>query len=145
MESLAVFHGPIGMAEGERRLAQDGRDGCYLVRTSDSVPGSFCLCVLCGGYVYTYRLHRDSQGSWAAETTPGVQKRYFRNVKNLIGAFQKPGQGLAIPLLYPVTAELRATAHREADRGPERRPEAPPAHAGNRHKGRSKELQAATF
>lgn len=156
MESLAVFHGPIGMAEGERRLAQDGRDGCYLIRTSDSVPGSYCLCVLCGGYVYTYRLNRDSQGSWAAETTPGVQKRYFRNVKNLIAAFQKPGQGLAMALLYPVTAELRATAHREAPRAPERRPVETglshsdlllhkPPHADNRHKGRSKELQAATF
>uniref|UniRef100_A0A3B4AJL2 SH2 domain-containing protein n=1 Tax=Periophthalmus magnuspinnatus TaxID=409849 RepID=A0A3B4AJL2_9GOBI len=100
MENLAVFHGPIGMEEGERRLAKDGRDGCYLVRTSDTVPGSFCLCVRCGGYVYTYRLHRDSQGQWAAETTPGVEKRYFRHIKNLISAFQKPGQGLAMPLLY---------------------------------------------
>ncbi|XP_020773368.2 SH2 domain-containing protein 1A [Boleophthalmus pectinirostris] len=117
MENLAVFHGPIGMGEGERRLAQDGRDGCYLVRTSDSVPGSYCLCVLCGGYVYTYRLHKDSQGSWAAETSPGVQKRYFRHIKSLISAFQKPGQGLAMPLLYPVTAELRGQARRGADRG----------------------------
>lgn len=120
MESLDVFHGAIGKEEGERRLAQDGRDGCYLVRTSDSVPGSYCLCVLCGGYVYTYRLHRDGQGSWAAETSPGVQKRYFRQIKNLIAAFQKPGQGLAMALLYPVTAELRATAHREGDRRADR-------------------------
>lgn len=46
MENLAVYHGPIGKEEGERRLAQDGRDGCYLVRNSDSVPGVYCLCVL---------------------------------------------------------------------------------------------------
>lgn len=46
MENLPVYHGPIGKEEGERRLAQDGRDGCYLVRNSDSVPGVFCLCVL---------------------------------------------------------------------------------------------------
>lgn len=109
MEDLSVYHGAIGMEEGERRLAQDGRDGSYLVRTSDSVPGVYCLCVLCSGYVYTYRLHKDSQGSWAAETTPGVQKRYFRHIKNLIAAFEKPGQGIAIPLLYPVTAQLRAS------------------------------------
>lgn len=46
MENLSVYHGPIGKEEGERRLGQDGRDGCYLVRNSDSVPDVFCLCVL---------------------------------------------------------------------------------------------------
>ncbi|MEQ2161342.1 hypothetical protein GOODEAATRI_008763 [Goodea atripinnis] len=85
MENLAVYHGPIGKEEGERRLGQDGREGCYLVRDSDSVPG----------------------------TTPGVQKRYFRNIKNLITAFQKQGQGIAMPLLYPVTAQRRAQTHTE--------------------------------
>lgn len=110
MENLPVYHGPIGKEEGERRLGQDGRDGCYLVRNSDSVPGVFCLCVLSKGYVYTYRLHKDDAGSWAAETTPGVAKRYFRHMKNLIAAFQKPGQGLAMPLLYPVTAQSRGHA-----------------------------------
>uniref|UniRef100_A0A7N9APE2 SH2 domain containing 1A duplicate b n=1 Tax=Mastacembelus armatus TaxID=205130 RepID=A0A7N9APE2_9TELE len=97
MENLTVYHGPIGKEEGERRLAQDGRDGCYLIRNSDSVPGVFCLCVLHNGYVYTYRLHKDDAGSWAAETTPGVQKRYFRKIKNLIAAFQKPGQDDTTP------------------------------------------------
>lgn len=48
------------------------------------------------------------------QTTPGVQKRYFRQVKNLIAAFQKPGQGIAMPLLYPVTAQRRAQTHTEA-------------------------------
>ncbi|XP_049898323.1 SH2 domain-containing protein 1A [Epinephelus moara] len=114
MENLPVYHGPIGKEEGERRLAQDGRDGCYLVRNSDSVPGVYCLCVLYNGYVYTYRLHKDDAGSWAAETTPGVQKRYFRQIRNLIAAFQKPGQGIAMPLLYPVTAQRRAQTHTEA-------------------------------
>ncbi|KAM4586636.1 SH2 domain-containing protein 1A-like [Fundulus diaphanus] len=113
MENLAVYHGPIGKEEGERRLGQDGRDGCYLVRDSDSVPGVFCLCVLCKGFVYTYRLHKDEAGSWAAETSPGVPKRYFRQVKNLIATFQKRGQGLAMPLLYPVTAQRRAQTHTE--------------------------------
>ncbi|XP_054453752.1 SH2 domain-containing protein 1A-like [Anoplopoma fimbria] len=114
MENLPVYHGPIGKEEGERRLGQDGRDGCYLVRDSDSVQGVYCLCVLYNGFVYTYRIHKDDAGSWAAETTPGVQKRYFRQIKNLIAAFQKPGQGIAMPLLYPVTAQTRAQTHTEA-------------------------------
>uniref|UniRef100_UPI0037E7F1B0 SH2 domain-containing protein 1A-like n=1 Tax=Semicossyphus pulcher TaxID=241346 RepID=UPI0037E7F1B0 len=114
MDNLNIYHGPIGKEEGERRLAQDGRDGCYLVRNSDSVPDVYCLCVLSNGYVYTYRLHKDAAGSWAAETTPGVQKRYFRHIKNLIAAFKTPGQGIAMPLLYPVTAQRRAQTHTEA-------------------------------
>uniref|UniRef100_A0A674MGR8 SH2 domain containing 1A duplicate b n=1 Tax=Takifugu rubripes TaxID=31033 RepID=A0A674MGR8_TAKRU len=105
MENLPVYHGPIGKEEGERRLGQDGRDGCYLVRNSDSVPGVYCLCVLCHGYVYTYRLYQDHGGSWAADTTPGVPKRSFRHIRNLIAAFQKPGQGIVMPLLYPVTVK----------------------------------------
>lgn len=46
MENLSIYHGPIGKEEGERRLGQDGRDGSYLLRNSDSVPGVYCLCVL---------------------------------------------------------------------------------------------------
>ncbi|KAB0372078.1 hypothetical protein FD755_015870 [Muntiacus reevesi] len=36
------------------------------------------------------------------ETAPGVHKRFFRKIKNLISAFQKPDQGIVIPLQYPV-------------------------------------------
>ncbi|XP_056295507.1 SH2 domain-containing protein 1A [Pseudoliparis swirei] len=104
MEDLPVYHGAIGKGEGERRLARDGRDGCYLVRDSDSVAGVYCLCVLYDGFVYTYRLHKDATGSWAADTTLGVRKQYFRQIRNLIAAFQKPGQGIAVPLLHAVTA-----------------------------------------
>lgn len=102
MDSVAVYHGPIGKTLCERRLCEAGRDGSYLIRDSESVPGVYCLCVLCKGYVYTYRLHQDAEGSWAAETAPDQQKRLFRKVKNLISAFEKPDQGIAIPLLYPV-------------------------------------------
>ncbi|EDL29044.1 SH2 domain protein 1A, isoform CRA_b, partial [Mus musculus] len=35
-------------------------------------------------------------------TAPGVHKRFFRKVKNLISAFQKPDQGIVTPLQYPV-------------------------------------------
>lgn len=49
----------------------------------------------------------------AFQTTSGVKVRYFRQIKNLIAAYQKPEQGIAIPLLYPVTAQRRAQ-HREA-------------------------------
>ncbi|KAI1898907.1 hypothetical protein AGOR_G00077230 [Albula goreensis] len=105
MDSLPVYHGAISKETGEKLLGAAGRDGSYLIRNSESLPGVYCLCVLHQGFVYTYRLHQVEGGSWAAETTPGVEKRLFRKVKNLIAAYQKPGQGIAMPLLYPVTAQ----------------------------------------
>ncbi|XP_076774534.1 SH2 domain-containing protein 1A isoform X2 [Arvicanthis niloticus] len=54
------------------------------------------------GYIYTYRVSQTETGSWSAETAPGVHKRFFRKVKNLISAFQKPDQGIVTPLQYPV-------------------------------------------
>ncbi|XP_062855796.1 SH2 domain-containing protein 1A [Trichomycterus rosablanca] len=109
MESLPVYHGAISKEMCERRLGEAGRDGSYLIRDSESVPGAYCLCVLCDGLVYTYRLQKDNAGSWAAETAPGLQRRLFRNVKNLISAFKKPNQGIASPLLYPITVQDHCT------------------------------------
>ncbi|KAL6117951.1 sh2d1a [Pungitius sinensis] len=135
METLPVYHGPIGKDEGERRLAQDGRDGSYLVRDSDSVPNVYCLCVLKEGFVYTYRLQQDNAGSWAADATTGVQKRYFRQIRNLIAAFQEPGQGIAMPLLFPVTAQARAHAQTDAGgRAPLQQRAPPPAAKGHKNK-----------
>ncbi|XP_036423795.1 SH2 domain-containing protein 1A [Colossoma macropomum] len=105
MEALPFYHGAISRETCERRLGEAGKDGSYLIRDSESVSGAYCLCVLCNNLVYTYRLQQNNGGSWAAETAPGQQKRLFRKVKNLISAFEKPDQGIAIPLLYPVTVQ----------------------------------------
>ncbi|XP_045394844.1 SH2 domain-containing protein 1A isoform X2 [Lemur catta] len=60
------------------------------------------------GYIYTYRVSQTETGSWSAETAPGVNKRFFRKIKNLISAFQKPDQGIVIPLQYPVEKKSSA-------------------------------------
>uniref|UniRef100_A0A8C1XVM8 SH2 domain-containing protein 1A-like n=2 Tax=Cyprinus carpio TaxID=7962 RepID=A0A8C1XVM8_CYPCA len=112
MESLSVYHGAISRETCEKRLCEAGKDGSYLIRDSESVQGAYCLCVLCNGFVYTYRLQRDAAGSWAAETAPGQNKRLFRKVKNLISAFEKPDQGIAVPLLYPVTHHFNLNLNR---------------------------------
>uniref|UniRef100_A0A3P8XIM6 SH2 domain-containing protein n=1 Tax=Esox lucius TaxID=8010 RepID=A0A3P8XIM6_ESOLU len=96
-EKLPVYHGAISKEEGELRLWKDGRDGSYLIRNSESRDGVYCLCVL---------LFMDGEGSWTAETAAGVERRYFRKIKNLISAFQKPDQGIATHLLYPVTVQI---------------------------------------
>ncbi|TRY78953.1 hypothetical protein DNTS_014713 [Danionella cerebrum] len=105
MESLSVYHGAISREMCEKRLCEAGRDGSYLIRDSESIPGVYCLCVLCNGFIYTYRVQRDFSGSWAAETAPGQTKRLFRKIKNLIRAFEKPNQGIIVPLLHPVNVQ----------------------------------------
>ncbi|KAJ8348238.1 hypothetical protein SKAU_G00268270 [Synaphobranchus kaupii] len=105
MESLSVYHGAITKDTTVRLLSSVGKDGSFLIRNSETKPGVYCICVLFNECVYTYRLYQALGGSWVAESSPGVQKRYFRNVKNLIAALQKPDQGIAMPLLFPVNAE----------------------------------------
>ncbi|NP_001300618.1 SH2 domain-containing protein 1A isoform 3 [Mus musculus] len=99
MDAVTVYHGKISRETGEKLLLATGLDGSYLLRDSESVPGVYCLYQ---GYIYTYRVSQTETGSWSAETAPGVHKRFFRKVKNLISAFQKPDQGIVTPLQYPV-------------------------------------------
>ncbi|KAM9180133.1 SH2 domain-containing protein 1A [Mergus octosetaceus] len=102
MEALPIYHGGISREAGEKLLLAAGTDGSYLLRDSESIPGVYCLCVLHQGYVYTYRVSKTETGSWSAETAPGVHRRLFRKVHNLISAFQKPNQGIITPLQHPV-------------------------------------------
>ncbi|KPP78617.1 SH2 domain-containing protein 1A-like [Scleropages formosus] len=111
MEALGFYHGAISKQTGEKVLCAAGKDGSYLIRKSETVPDVYCLCVLYHKYVYTYRLFQVEGGSWTIETAPGVNKRLFRNIKNLISAFQKEDQGIAIPLLYPVQVENKYAVH----------------------------------
>ncbi|OXB75782.1 UNVERIFIED_CONTAM: hypothetical protein H355_012291 [Colinus virginianus] len=102
MEALPIYHGAITREAGEKLLLAAGADGSYLLRDSESIPGVYCLCVLHQGYVYTYRVSKTESGSWSAETAPGVHRRLFRKMHNLISAFQKPNQGIITPLKHPV-------------------------------------------
>ncbi|KAL4630807.1 SH2 domain-containing protein 1A-like [Arapaima gigas] len=111
MEALRFYHGAISKQTGEKVLCAAGKDGSYLIRNSETKPDMYCLCVLRQKFVYTYRLFQVDGGSWTIETAPGVNRRLFRNIKNLISAFQKEDQGIAIPLLHPVPAENRYSVH----------------------------------
>ncbi|CAH2315393.1 SH2 domain-containing 1A [Pelobates cultripes] len=102
MENVSVYHGKISRETGEKLLCEVGKDGSYLLRDSETVPGMYCLCVLHKDLIYTYRVHQTTTGSWTAEAAPGVPRRMFRKVQNLISAYQKPDQGIATPLQYPV-------------------------------------------
>lgn len=46
MDTVPVYHGAITREAGEKLLLAAGRDGSYLLRDSESIPGVYCLCVL---------------------------------------------------------------------------------------------------
>ncbi|XP_063793323.1 SH2 domain-containing protein 1A [Pseudophryne corroboree] len=56
--------------------------------------------------IYTYRVSQTTTGSWSAEAAPGVPKRMFRKVQNLISAYKKPDQGIATHLQHPVERKI---------------------------------------
>ncbi|KAM4664737.1 SH2 domain-containing protein 1A [Discoglossus pictus] len=110
MESVSVYHGKISRETGEHLLCEAGKDGSYLLRDSETVPGMYCLCVLYNHLIYTYRVHQTATGSWTAEAAAGVPRRMFRKVQNLISAYQKPDQGIATHLQYPVERSISKIA-----------------------------------
>ncbi|NXT52317.1 SH21B protein, partial [Pluvianellus socialis] len=96
------FHGKITRRTCEERLSKNGKNGCYLIRESESVEGALCLCVLFEKLIYTYRIFREHQGYFKIQTSEGVPEKLFRTLKDLIYTYEKPNQGLITNLRYPV-------------------------------------------
>ncbi|KAM9795447.1 inositol polyphosphate phosphatase-like 1b [Neosynchiropus ocellatus] len=102
MAVAAWYHRDISRVHAEDLLARAGRDGSYLVRDSESVPGAYALCLLFQRHVHTYRILPDVDGLLAVQTTQGVQVNCFRTLEDLVLGYQQPHKGLVTPLLYPV-------------------------------------------
>ncbi|XP_006142304.1 SH2 domain-containing protein 1B [Tupaia chinensis] len=99
---LPYYHGPLSKRDCETLLLKEGTDGNFLLRDSESLPGVLCLCVSYKNFVYTYRIFKEKQGYYKIQTTEGVPKQIFPNLKELISKFEKPDQGLVVQLSKPI-------------------------------------------
>nr|XP_014354096.1 PREDICTED: SH2 domain-containing protein 1B-like [Latimeria chalumnae] len=87
---LQFYHGNLTKKACEELLSKKGRNGCFLIRDSESIPGILCLC-----------------------TAPGVKERVFHNLKDLVAFYEKPDQGLVINLRYPVNKRRETRKQRK--------------------------------
>lgn len=98
---LPYYHGPLSKKDCEALLLQDGADGNFLLRDSESLPGVLCLCISFNRFVYTYRIFKEKPEQYSIQTTEGSRKQIFPSLKELVSRFKKPQQGLVCHLLKP--------------------------------------------
>nr|XP_032801347.1 phosphatidylinositol 3,4,5-trisphosphate 5-phosphatase 2-like [Petromyzon marinus] len=121
------YHQDLTRVKAEQLLLQDGQDGCFLVRNSESIPGVYGLCVLHQNVVHSYRIMPDEDGMLAVQASQGVQPKHYRALHELIENYTQPNQGLVCPLQWAIQSVAEEPQEeKDLSDGEEERPPLPP-------------------
>uniref|UniRef100_A0A8C4NGV9 phosphatidylinositol-3,4,5-trisphosphate 5-phosphatase n=2 Tax=Eptatretus burgeri TaxID=7764 RepID=A0A8C4NGV9_EPTBU len=112
----------------ERLLQADGRDGAFLLRRSETVPGAYGLCLLFQKELYTYRVLPDEDGSLGVQGAVGLRPKRYQRLVDLVEGYKQPNQGLVYHLLYPIMVSTQE--HELSDEQEQQVPPVPPRPTG---------------
>ncbi|XP_074658174.1 phosphatidylinositol 3,4,5-trisphosphate 5-phosphatase 2-like isoform X2 [Tubulanus polymorphus] len=101
---LPFYHGGISRLEAEELLRNNGNDGSFLVRASESISGAYTLCLFHQGRIHQYRILPDEAGFLSTQAEAGVAERKFPDLCSLIAGYIRRGgcNGLVTALRFPV-------------------------------------------
>ncbi|XP_062234994.1 SH2 domain-containing protein 1B2 [Platichthys flesus] len=96
------YHGAISKKECEELLGKKNKDGAYLIRASETLQGTMCLCVYKKKVVNTYRLFQTCTGQYTLLTAGGTQEMCFKTLDDLIRHYKRKNQGMVMHLRHSV-------------------------------------------